>query len=197
MLSFSLRSFAQPRVEFRGQRPQQPFIRVGMQPADAGQLGLLFDHPEGPPRVPPRPLRRFFEQHADIHPFVADQVRRVAQQCDSDIRLRGSSGMCHFQLGNGCADDFQAETIRSRTIVRRAQKLLQQSFRVRPDRPCTNREESRWPRLRSTARPASRSARSTARTIPCRARASYTRAACRSPQRRIRKIPFAGVEAES
>ena len=65
---------AQPRVEFGGQRAQQTFIRSGMQPANAGDFGSVFNQTHGAPRS-----IYFLEEHADVDPFVADKIRRIAQ----------------------------------------------------------------------------------------------------------------------
>src|SRR5690348_17056040 len=92
-----------------------------MQSSHARHFRLFLDHLD---RQPPGRathafslLRAFLQQHADVHPFIANQIRRVAQDSVAQHVL-SFIRHSYLQLGNGCADDFQAETTNSRTRVR-------------------------------------------------------------------------------
>ena len=61
------------------QRAQQRLIRVWMEPPDTGKFFRLFDEAKAACRA-----RGVEQQDADVDPFVADQVRRIAQDVVGD-----------------------------------------------------------------------------------------------------------------
>jgi hypothetical protein len=65
---------AQTGVEFNRQRAQQVFVGVWMQPPDPRDFARLFNQAQGVARA-----ACFLQQHADVDPLVAHQIRRVAQ----------------------------------------------------------------------------------------------------------------------
>jgi hypothetical protein len=61
-----------------------------MQPPDPRNFARLLDQPQGVARA-----ARFFQQHADVDPLVAHQIRRVAQ----DAVTQGAFRLQCFQFG--------------------------------------------------------------------------------------------------
>src|SRR6202046_4039413 len=111
----------------------KPFhIGIWMKCAHARNLPVLFDHLDDTLRAAHGlQLLEFLQHDSDIHPLIADEVRRVAQhpitQCFSFF-FRHGSFLCgsiqenHFQWEKGCIDDFQADTSSSRTSWRRRKR---------------------------------------------------------------------------
>ena len=65
---------AQPRVELRRERAQQVFVYIGMDAPHARKFRGLLDQTHGLPRP-----GSFLQQHADIHPLIASQIRHITQ----------------------------------------------------------------------------------------------------------------------
>jgi len=63
-----------PVFQIIANRTEEQFVGPGMKASHAPELILFFDHAQ-----PAFAGLRIEEQHADIHPLVADQVRCVPQ----------------------------------------------------------------------------------------------------------------------
>jgi hypothetical protein len=116
------------------QRAQQGFVGLGMQAPDAVEFLLFFDQAQ--PAFAGAGIK---EQDPDVHPLVADEIRRVSQDAVGagffprqfarapgfdgafihDSHPAVSSFMIHVQFGNGWRLDLLACRIKSGTRWRR------------------------------------------------------------------------------
>src|SRR5580704_4336913 len=110
---------------------EQLHIGGGMQLSHARKFAVFFNHLDRAPRSSHRfEFLEFFQQHADVHPLIPDQVRGVAQDSIAQRFSFFLGHMCsfssgsrnHFQFGKGCIEDFQAEISNSRTSFRRRKR---------------------------------------------------------------------------
>jgi len=80
---------AEPRVEVRRERAQQRVVCARIHPPHPRELRVVFDQLYRPALRPP-----IFQQHPDIHPLIANQIRRIPQdpvrQCGALIFTHGS-----------------------------------------------------------------------------------------------------------